>query len=65
MPIKISMEAARVNAGLTQKEFADACGVAECTVINWEKGRTVPKIEMLPVFEKLYGIPLDFVRLGK
>ncbi|HAX75023.1 MAG TPA: XRE family transcriptional regulator [Cyanobacteria bacterium UBA11372] len=29
---------------LTQKELADALGVTENTVANWERGRAVPKL---------------------
>ncbi len=62
MPIKISMAAARVNAGLTQKQLASVCGVSESTVIKWESGEAVPRINMLPVLEEAYGIPIDYVR---
>lgn len=63
MAIKISMEAARVNAGLTQKQFAERCGVSESTVINWERGKNAPHIKRLPMIEKAYGIPLDNVKI--
>lgn len=63
MGIKISMAAARVNAGLTQKELASECEVAESTVINWEKGKSHPHIKRLPLLEKAYGIPLDYVKI--
>ena len=33
----------RQNAGLTQKEVAEALGVTDHTVRNWEKGRTIPE----------------------
>lgn len=61
--IKISMASARVNAGLTQKQLAEACEVAESTVINWEKGKSLPSIKKLPLLEKAYGIPLDYVKI--
>lgn len=63
MGIKISMAAARVNAGLTQKELATACEVAESTIVNWEKGKAHPHIKRLPMLEKAYGIPLDYVKI--
>lgn len=63
MAVKISMAAARVNAGLTQKELAKACGVTESTIINWEKGQSFPHIKKLPLLEKAYGISLDFVKM--
>lgn len=63
MSIKISMAAARVNAELTQKDLAKRCKVSESTVISWEKGITSPHIKRLPLLEKAYGIPLDYVRI--
>lgn len=63
MDIKISMEAARVNAKLTQKQFAEKCGVSESTVIKWEKGENMPHIKRLALIEKAYGIPLDNVKI--
>ena len=63
MGIKISMAAARKNAELSQKELAEKCGVSESTVINWETGKTSPHIKRLPLLEKAYGIPLDYVKI--
>lgn len=63
MGIKISMAAARKNAELTQKEFASLCNVSESTVIKWESGESLPSIKKLPLLEKAYGIPLDYVRI--
>jgi transcriptional regulator with XRE-family HTH domain len=62
-PIKISMAAARINAGLTQKQLAIVCGVSESTVVNWENGKRVPSLRKLPLLEKAYGISLDYVKM--
>lgn len=35
---KITLKAARVNAGLTQKEVAKIMGKNESTIVNWENG---------------------------
>lgn len=61
--IKISMAAARINAGLTQKQLASICGVTESTVISWEKGKSLPSIKKLPLIESAFGIPLDYVKI--
>lgn len=63
MFLKITMESARVNAGLTQKQLASMCNVSESTVISWEKGRSLPGIKKLPLLENAYGIPLDHVKI--
>ena len=36
---KITIEAARVNAGLTQEELANKMGVSKQTVFDWENGK--------------------------
>ena len=57
------MVAARMNAGKTQKQLAKECGVSESTVVNWENGKSYPHIKRLPLLEKAYGIPLDYVKI--
>ena len=39
---KWHINAARVNARLTQKEAASALGVSETTMVSWEKEATFP-----------------------
>ena len=63
MGIKITMAAARVNAGFSQKQLATECGVSESTVINWEHGKRSPKLKHLPKLQQAYGIPLDYVKI--
>ena len=38
--MKITLKAARVNVGLTQKEVAHFIKVSKHTIVNWEKGGT-------------------------
>lgn len=60
---KISLEAARVNAKLTQKELAEILGVSNATIVNWEKGNSEPNLTQLRKISELSGIPLDFIFL--
>ena len=57
---RISLEAVRVNAKMTQKEWAEMLGVSNATVVNWEKGKTEPSLSQLKTMSKLSGIPMDF-----
>lgn len=41
---KVTLPVARKIANMTQKQLADAVGVSESTVINWEKYRSEPTI---------------------
>ncbi len=56
---KISLEAARVNAGLSQKEVAKALGVSNKTVSSWENGKTFPSFEKINKLCDLYSVPFD------
>ena len=58
---EITLKAARVNAGLTQKELAKKLKVAQTTVNNWEKGDTEPSLNQLREISRLSGIPMDFI----
>lgn len=58
---KISLEAVRVNAGKTQKEWAKLLGVSNATIVNWEKGNTEPSLSALPKMSELSHIPMDFI----
>lgn len=58
---RISLEAVRVDAKMTQKEWAEMLGVSNATVVNWEKGKTEPSLSQLKTMSKLSGIPMDFI----
>lgn len=58
--IQISLAAARVNAGMTQDEVADAMNVSKNTVVNWEKGRTELKPHELAYLSKLYKLAEEY-----
>ena len=61
----ISLAAARVNAKLTQKGLAEACGVSESTVIAWESGRRQPTVGKLKLIEQAVGLSLNFIDFGR
>lgn len=61
MIFKITLEAARVNAGLTQKELAEHMGVSNKTVGSWEKGITLPAADKIDELCEVLGIPYDFI----
>lgn len=58
---KISLAAARVNAGLTQVELAKAVGVGNDTISNWETGKQIPSVTALRKLSELSGIPMDYI----
>lgn len=61
--LQISLAAARVNARMTQEEVAEKIGVTKQTIINWEKGRVIPKIPEVEMLSRIYNIPQDNIFL--
>lgn len=57
MPIQL--KAARVNAGYTQAEAAKALGISKGTLLNYEKYRTKPDIELSKQIAQLYKTTVD------
>ncbi len=62
---KISLAAARVNAGLTQEDVAGLMELSKKTLINWEKGIIKPKPAQFEMLCRIYNIPSDYIFLGK
>lgn len=58
---KISIAAARVNAGKTQEELANALHVGKQTIISWEKGKTSPTVDMAQRLCDYLHVPFDRV----
>lgn len=62
---QISLAAARVNAEMTQEDVAKKMHKTKQTIINWEKGRTIPGTPELNMLAGLYGISTDNIFLPK
>ncbi len=56
---KITLRAARINAGFTQVEVAEKTGYAVSTIRNWEQGKSYPKQPAITVLCELYGVSYD------
>ena len=57
--LKITLKAARVNAGYSQKEVAKKLNVSNKTISSWESGETFPSAEKIGALCELYGISYD------
>lgn len=55
MSEKITLKAARVNAGLTQKEVAEKMGVSTQTINKWENNLKIVKLGSFNKLCKLYN----------
>ena len=56
---KITLRAARVNAGVTQKVAAKHVNVSNKTMVKWEKGLAFPNVIQALALCRLYGISFD------
>lgn len=58
---QISLKAARVNAGYSQKEAAKILGISNKTLCSWENGKTFPDQPMIVKLCELYGVTYDMI----
>ena len=59
----MKLKYARIEAGITQGEFAKIMGVSQTMVCLWEKGKNLPckkKREKIKAFFKEKGIEVEF-----
>ena len=57
--LQISLAAARVNAQMTQEDVAKKLRIGKRTIINWEKGVSIPSFADINMLSQIYGIPVD------
>ena len=56
---KTNFKAYRVRAGLTQQDVADAIGVSQVSVWQWENGDNLPRADKLIAISQLYGCTVE------
>lgn len=59
---KITFEAARVNAHLTQKEAVKLLDISLKTLQNYENGVTKPNWDTLNKMSEVYKIPMGMLK---
>lgn len=60
--MRISIKAARTNAGLKQEDVAAALKVSRKTIGSWEKGRSLPTADMIEPICALFGVKYDDIQ---
>ena len=64
-PLAAQLRAARIAAGLTQKQLGLACGYiessAERTVQHWESGKQSPPLDKLRALADALHVSLDYL----
>lgn len=61
--LQISLAAARVNAKMTQSDVAKEMRVSKQTIVNWEKGKIIPKPAQFEMMCRLYGLDVNDIFL--
>ena len=61
--MKVKWEAARRNAGLSQREVCAHIGIGLNTIIEWEKYRRTPNVVQAKMLCNLYGCTIDDIWL--
>ena len=61
--LKISLKAARVNAGMTQDDVCKKMHITQATLRNWESGRVNIPFISLTALSNLYNMPVDNIFL--
>lgn len=57
--MELSMKAARINAGYTQKIAAKLLNISKTTLSNYENYKTIPDVRTSVEMAKLYRQPVD------
>lgn len=63
--VKISLRAARINAGLNQKQAADLLLIGTSTLQGYESGRRMPRWDIIQRMQEVYGIQSSCLRPGE
>lgn len=62
--LKITLKAARVNAGISQKEMARRLGIDPGTLRSYEAGKTIPGWNVVDKMREIYGLPLEAINFN-
>lgn len=60
--MKITIEAARVNAGLTQSVASKRANISKKTLSAYERGKRMPKVDVLNTLCRIYGCTIDDIK---
>ena len=59
--ISVRLIQLRMNAKITQEEFAAAIGISRSAVRGWEIGEYLPNAVMLQRIAEFYKVPIDYL----
>lgn len=57
--MEVTMKAARINAGYTQKTAAKLLNISKNTLSNYENYKTIPDVKTSGAMARLYRVSVD------
>lgn len=60
--MRMTLKAARINAGLKQTDMAVELGVDRKTIGSWESGKSMPKADKVEAICLLLGVSYDAIK---
>ena len=59
--MQLTLKAARVNKGYTQKQAAELLGITRDTLSNYERGKSYPDVPIIKKIEELYQVKYEAI----
>ena len=56
-----NLKALRTTAGLTQGELAERLNYSDKAVSKWERGESLPDVQVLKQLADMYGVGVDYL----
>lgn len=63
--MQITLKAARINAGYTQKEASELADISYQTLSKYENDSSDISLRLLDKLSRIYKVPKDIIFLGK
>ena len=59
--MQLTLRAARVNKGYTQRQAAELLGITKDTLSNYERGKSYPDVPIIKKIEELYQVKYESI----
>lgn len=60
--MQLTLKTLRINKGLRQSDMAKKLNVNRKTISAWEKGKSLPAVDMIDAICELFGVSYDDIR---
>jgi DNA-binding XRE family transcriptional regulator len=60
--MRLTLKTLRINKGLRQADMAAKLNVNRKTISAWEKGKSLPAVDMIDAICELFGVSYDDIK---